>query len=166
MVPHLAAVKRISGFGNFRSPPQKDFCNKIGAKETSDESEKAICSERSISPIENPETDMPSIPATLITGIRSELPGQITAQVTENVYDTDRTSSADPQGARLIGSYDNQIAFGQSRVLLVWSRLIMPNGRSIVLVRQTAPGLRTRSTNHRCELLKAAALFDAAWCRD
>jgi len=109
---------------------------------------------------------MPSIPATLITGVRSELPGQITAQVTENVYDTDRTSSADPQGARLIGSYDNQIAFGQSRVLLVWSRLIMPNGRSIVLVRQTAPGLRTRSTNHRCELLKAAALFDAAWCRD
>jgi len=60
----------------------------LGAKETSDESEKAICSERSISPIENPETDMPSIPATLITGIRSELPGQITAQVTENVYDT------------------------------------------------------------------------------
>jgi type IV secretory pathway VirB10-like protein len=58
----------------------------------------------------------------------------------------------------LIGSYDSQIAFGQSRVLLVWTQLIMPNGRSIVLERQAASGLRTRSTNHWCELLKAAAL--------
>jgi Bacterial conjugation TrbI-like protein len=41
-----------------------------------------------------------------------------------------------PQGARLIGNYDSQVAFGQLRVLLVWTRLIMPNGRSIVLERQ------------------------------
>jgi hypothetical protein len=56
------------------------------------------------------------------------------------------------QGAPLIGIYDSQVAFGQSRVLLVWTRLIMPNGRSIVLVRQQGadpvviPALRTRST--------------------
>ena len=59
------------------------------------------------------------IPASLITGIRSDLPGQITAQVTENVYDspTGRFRLI-PQGARLIGVYDSQVAFGQSRVLL------------------------------------------------
>ena len=105
------------------------------------------------------------IPAALITGIRSDLPGQIIAQVTENVHDTPtgRTRLI-PQGARLIGSYDSQIAIGQSRVLLVWTRLIMPNGRSIVLDRQqgTDPagnaGLEDEADNHWRELLKAAAL--------
>ena len=77
------------------------------------------------------------IPGALITGIRSDLPGQITAQVTESIFDspTGRLLLI-PQGARLIGLYDSQVAFGQSRVLLVWTRLIMPNGRSIVLERQ------------------------------
>src|SRR5258706_10435534 len=70
----------------------------------------------------------------------SDLPS--TAQVTENVYDspTGRFLLI-PQGTRLIGIYDSQVAFGQSRVLLVWTRLIMPNGRSIVLERQ--PGADT-----------------------
>jgi type IV secretion system protein VirB10 len=77
------------------------------------------------------------IPGALITGIRSDLPGQITAQVTENVFDTPTgRARLIPQGARLIGVYDSQVAFGQSRVLLVWTRLIMPNGRSILLERQ------------------------------
>ena len=77
------------------------------------------------------------IPAALITGIRSDLPGQITAQVTENIFDTPTgRARLVPQGARLVGIYDSQVAFGQSRVLLVWTRLIMPNGRSIVLERQ------------------------------
>lgn len=83
------------------------------------------------------------IPAALITGIRSDLPGQITAQVTEAVYDspTGRILLI-PQGARLIGQYDSSVAFGQSRVLLVWTRLILPNGKSIVLERQ--PGADTQ----------------------
>lgn len=105
------------------------------------------------------------IPAALITGIRSDLPGQITAQVTENVYDTPtgRTRLI-PQGARLIGIYDSQVAFGQSRVLLVWTRLIMPHGRSIVLERQPGAdaagysGLQDEVDNHWKELLGAAAL--------
>ncbi|HLN24447.1 MAG TPA: TrbI/VirB10 family protein [Patescibacteria group bacterium] len=82
------------------------------------------------------------IPAALITGIRSDLPGQITAQVTETVYDspTGRFLLI-PQGARLIGQYDSAVAFGQSRILLVWTRLIMPDGKSIVLERQ--PGADT-----------------------
>src|SRR5262249_3981321 len=63
------------------------------------------------------------IPAALITGIQSDLPGEITAQVTENVFDspTGRFLLI-PQGAKLIGTYDSQISFGQSRVLLVWDR--------------------------------------------
>ncbi|WP_273770550.1 TrbI/VirB10 family protein, partial [Aeromonas hydrophila] len=69
------------------------------------------------------------IPGALITGIRSDLPGQITAQVTENIFDTPTGRFLlVPQGARLIGIYDSQVSFGQSRVLLVWTRLIMPNG--------------------------------------
>jgi type IV secretion system protein TrbI len=105
------------------------------------------------------------IPAALITGIRSDLPGQITAQVTENVFDTPTgRARLIPQGARLIGIYDSQVAFGQSRVLLVWTRLIMPNGRSIVLERQPGAdtagysGLEDQVDNHWKELLGAAAL--------
>ena len=77
------------------------------------------------------------IPAALITGLRSDLPGQVTAQVTEDVYDSPTGKVLlIPQGAHLVGQYDAQIYFGQSRALLVWNRLIMPNGRSIVLERQ------------------------------
>jgi type IV secretion system protein VirB10 len=105
------------------------------------------------------------IPAALITGIRSDLPGQITAQVTENVWDSPTGRSLlIPQGARLIGAYDSQISFGQSRILLVWTRLLMPNGRSIVLERQPGAdgagyaGLEDEVDNHWGELFKAALL--------
>lgn len=105
------------------------------------------------------------IPAALITGIRSDLPGQITAQVTENVYDspTGRLLLV-PQGTRLIGQYDNGVGFGQRRVLLVWNRLIMPNGRSIVLERQPGAdaegyaGLEDGVDYHWWDIAKAAAL--------
>jgi type IV secretion system protein TrbI len=83
------------------------------------------------------------IPAALITGIRSDLPGQVTALVTEHVYDSPTGKYLlIPQGSKLIGAYDSQISFGQDRVALVWTRLIMPNGRSIVLERQ--PGADTQ----------------------
>jgi type IV secretory pathway VirB10-like protein len=105
------------------------------------------------------------IPGALITGIRSDLPGLVTAQVTENVFDTPTGRFLlVPQGARLIGMYDSQVTFGQSRVLLVWTRLIMPNGRSIVLERQPGAdtagyaGLKDQVDNHWGELFKAAAL--------
>jgi type IV secretion system protein VirB10 len=105
------------------------------------------------------------IPAALITGIRSDLPGQITAQVTENVYDSQSGRFLlVPQGTRLIGIYDSQVSFGQSRVLLVWTRLIMPNGRSIVLERQPGTdtagyaGLEDEVDNHWGALFKAALL--------
>lgn len=105
------------------------------------------------------------IPAALITGIRSDLPGQVTAQVTENVYDSPTGSLLlIPQGTRLIGAYDAGVTFGQRRVLLVWNRLILPNGRSIVLERQPGAdasgfaGLEDGVDYHWAELLQAAGL--------
>jgi type IV secretion system protein VirB10 len=105
------------------------------------------------------------IAAALITGIHSDLPGQITAQVTENIYDspTGRILLV-PQGTRVIGQYNNSVQFGQSRVLLVWNRLIFPNGRSIVLERQPGAdvegyaGLQDGVDYHWWELAKAAGL--------
>jgi type IV secretion system protein VirB10 len=105
------------------------------------------------------------IPAALITGIRSDLPGQISAQVTENVYDSPTGRALlIPQGTRVIGQYDSGVGFGQRRVLLVWSRLIFPNGRSIVLERQPGAdgqgyaGLEDGVDYHWSELFKAATL--------
>jgi len=103
------------------------------------------------------------IPAALITGIRSDLPGQITAQVTQNVYDspTGRILLI-PQGARLIGEYDSQVSAGQNRVLLAWDRLILPGGRSILLDRQPGAdargfaGLQDGTNYHWGNMLKAA----------
>jgi type IV secretion system protein TrbI len=105
------------------------------------------------------------IPAALITGIRSDLPGLVTAQVTQNVYDsqTGRILLI-PQGSRVIGDYDADIAFGQSRVLLAWNRLILPDGRSIILERQPAAdrqgfaGLQDGTDYHWGGVLKAALI--------
>ncbi|WP_394113469.1 TraB/TrbI/VirB10 family type IV secretion system protein [Xanthobacter wiegelii] len=105
------------------------------------------------------------IAAALITGIRSDLPGQITAQVTENVYNSPTGKILlVPQGTRVIGQYDSGVGFGQRRILLVWNRLIFPNGRSIVLERQPGAdaegyaGLEDGVDYHWGELFKAAAL--------
>ncbi len=105
------------------------------------------------------------ISGALITGIRSDLPGQIIAQVTEPIYDspTGRILLV-PQGTRIIGQYDANVQFGQRRVLLVWNRLIMPNGRSIVLERQPGTdtqgyaGLEDGVDYHWWDLAKAAGL--------
>lgn len=105
------------------------------------------------------------IPAALITGIRSDLPGQITAQVTENVYDSPTGSLLlIPQGTRIVGQYDAGINFGQRRVLLVWNRLIFPNGGSIVLERLPGAdssgyaGLEDGVDYHWWDVMKAAGL--------
>lgn len=105
------------------------------------------------------------IPAAMVTGLRSDLPGQVVAQVTENVYDSPSGRYLlIPQGSRLIGQYDAQVSFGQSRVLLVWNRLLLPNGRSIVLERQPGAdsggyaGLEDGVNYHWGRLLMAAGL--------
>ena len=80
------------------------------------------------------------IPAALVTGMNSDLPGQVIANVTEAVYDTATGRFLlIPQGSRLIGRYDSKVSFGQRRVLLVWTRLILPDTSSISLDR--LPGI-------------------------
>jgi len=105
------------------------------------------------------------IPAALITGIRSDLPGTITAQVTQNVYDSvSGRHLLVPQGSRLIGEYDSQVSFGQNRVLLAWDRLILPDGRSIQLDRLPGAdaagysGLQNRVNQHWGGMLRAALI--------
>lgn len=74
------------------------------------------------------------IPATLISGINSDLAGQVIASVSQNIYDS--ASGAHlliPQGSRLYGVYDSQVAYGQSRVLLAWSRINFPDGSTLNL---------------------------------
>lgn len=105
------------------------------------------------------------ISASLITGLRSDLPGLVTAQVTERVYDspTGRILLV-PQGARLIGSYDSVVAFGQKRALIVWQRIIMPDGSSLRIdnVPATDPsgyaGLQDKVDMHTWQLIKGVAL--------
>ena len=105
------------------------------------------------------------IPAALVTGIRSDLPGQIVAQVTQNVYDSPSGRYLLlPQGSRLIGEYDNGVGFGQRRILLVWTRIILPDGQSIVLERQPGAdstgyaGLEDGVDHHWGGVLRAALL--------
>ncbi|MBO9134474.1 IncP-type conjugal transfer protein TrbI (plasmid) [Rhizobium sp. B230/85] len=72
------------------------------------------------------------IPATLITGINSDLPGRITGQVSQNVYDSATGHRLlIPQGTKLFGRYDSKVSFGQKRVLVVWTDIIFPNGSTL-----------------------------------
>jgi type IV secretory pathway VirB10-like protein len=101
----------------------------------------------------------------LITGIRSDLTGLVTAQITENVFDsaTGRILLV-PQGARLIGKYDSVVAYGQKRVLVVWQRIVMPDGSSLGLDNVPASdasgfsGLADRVDAHGWALLKGALI--------
>jgi type IV secretion system protein VirB10 len=75
-----------------------------------------------------------TISAALITALNSDQPGRVIAQVSENVFDSVTGEILlIPQGARLIGSYDSDTTYGERRLLVVWNRLIMPNGWSIPL---------------------------------
>lgn len=119
--------------------------------------------QRAVSPYEVKATTI--IPATLITGINSDLPGPIIAQVRERVYDT---VTGDhlliPQGARLLASYDSMVAWGQERVLMCWNRIIFPNGNSINIDCMPAAdlqgqaGLTDEVDNHWGRLLGAVGL--------
>lgn len=105
------------------------------------------------------------IPAALVTAIQSDLPGQVVGQVTQDVYDspTGRVLLI-PQGARLVGVYENRVAFGQRRVLLAWTRLLLPDGRSLVLENLPAAdlaghaGLEDRVDRHWSGLFGMAVL--------
>jgi type IV secretion system protein VirB10 len=105
------------------------------------------------------------IPAALVTALTSDLPGRVIAQVTAPVYDS---VSGDylliPQGTRLLGTYESGARYGDSRLLLIWNRLILPNGWSINLREMNASdpegasGLRDRTDNHLGRLTGAIGL--------
>jgi type IV secretion system protein VirB10 len=103
--------------------------------------------------------------ASLVTGLNSDLPGFVIAQVTEHVYDTvSGRFLLIPQGSRLLGKYDNIVAFGQERALVVWQRIILPDGSSIVIDNLPATdtggyaGLADQVDLHTWKLLKGVAL--------
>lgn len=74
------------------------------------------------------------IAAALVTGIKSDLPGDVIATVTEPVYDTATGKYVlVPQGSRLLGKYNSQVSYGQSRVQVVWNRVILPDTSSFQL---------------------------------
>lgn len=106
------------------------------------------------------------IQAVLLTGINSELPGQITAQVTDNILDTPTGSHLlIPKGSRLVGQYGSNARFAQKRVFLGFSRLIFPDGRSLRLNAMPGQstdgyaGLAADADNHFFELLSGCLLM-------
>ena len=105
------------------------------------------------------------IAASMVSGLNSDLPGFVIAQVTEHVYDTvSGRHLLVPQGSRLVGKYDNVVAFGQERALVVWQRIILPNGTSVVIDNLPATdtagnaGLADQVDLHTFKLLKGVAL--------
>ncbi|MFC0804665.1 MULTISPECIES: IncP-type conjugal transfer protein TrbI [Sinorhizobium] len=106
------------------------------------------------------------IPATLVTGLNSDLPGRIGAQVSQNVYDSATGYRLlIPQGAKLFGRYDSKISFGQKRVLVVWTDLIFPNGSTLQIGGMTGTdaegygGLKDKVDRHLWRTFGSAALI-------
>jgi len=155
--------------GSTRPPNNGSGQNSQGAKSDflARGSDGAALSSHALQPALSPYQLMAGtvIAAALITGINSDLPGQILATVTEPVYDTRLGKYLlIPQGTRLIGEYDSQVAFGQRRVLLVWNRLIFPDASSLTLDRLAGvdaagnAGLEDGIDRHWRQLLGGAAL--------
>jgi type IV secretion system protein TrbI len=106
------------------------------------------------------------IPATLITGINSDLPGRITAQVSQNVYDSATGHRLlIPQGTKLFGRYDSKVSFGQKRVLVVWTDIIFPNGSTLQIGgmsgtdAQGHSGFNDKVNNHYFKTFGSAVLI-------
>ena len=108
------------------------------------------------------------IPATLENGVNTDLPGEVKAVVRENVYDTATGQYLlIPQGSRLIGQYDNRVSYGQSRAIVIWSRLIFPDGYSVDLDGMVghdasgAAGFHDQVDNHFVRLVSMALMLSA-----
>ena len=108
------------------------------------------------------------VPATLISGINSDLPGQIVAQVAQNVYDTPTGKYLLlPQGSRLVGSYSSDVAYGQARVLVAWQRIVFPDGKAMDIGAMPGAdgtgqaGFSDAANNHYFRLFGSALLMSA-----
>jgi len=108
------------------------------------------------------------IPGTLISGINSQLPGQIMAQLSQNVYDTATGKfKLFPQGSRLVGTYSSEVAYGQARVLIAWQRLIFPDGKAMDIGAMPGAdgagyaGFKDQVDNHYLRIFGSALLMSA-----
>jgi type IV secretion system protein VirB10 len=108
------------------------------------------------------------IPATLVSGINSDLPGQIVGQVAQDVYDTPTGKYLlIPQGSRLVGEYSSQVQYGQSRVFAVWQRVVFPDGKALDLGAMPGSsgagyaGFRDRVNNHYVRIFGSAVMMSA-----
>lgn len=106
------------------------------------------------------------IPATMLSGLNSDLPGMILAQVSQNVYDTATGQFLlIPQGTRIVGKYDSHISYGQSRALVVWNRLVYPDGSTVELAGMPGTdqggfaGLEDQVDNHYMRIFGSALLM-------
>ncbi|MEO0419477.1 MAG: TrbI/VirB10 family protein [Pseudomonadota bacterium] len=174
----LVSAERASGFGATPIPEEQPLIDAPNAvsdpnRQTRKESfvdrpqDRSAVSPNALVPSISPHVVSAGsvIVASLLTGLSSDLPGIVTAQVTNHVYDsvTGRVLLI-PQGSRLIGSYDSVVAFGQDRALIVWQRLMLPDGSSIRLENLPATdaagrtGLKDRVDNHGWQLAKGISL--------
>jgi len=108
------------------------------------------------------------VPATLISGINSELPGQIMAQIAQNVYDTATGKYLLlPQGSRLVGAYSSEVSYGQARVLVAWQRIVFPDGKAMDIGAMPGAdsagyaGFTDQVNNHYLRLYGSALLMSA-----
>jgi type IV secretion system protein VirB10 len=108
------------------------------------------------------------IPAILISGVNSELPGQILAQLSENVYDTARGNSLLlPQGSRLIGEYSSNVGYGQGRLMVVWKRIVFPDAKALDIGAMPGTdgagygGMKDQANNHYVRLFAGAVMLSA-----
>lgn len=106
------------------------------------------------------------VPAVLISGVNSDLPGQIVAQVSQDVFDTATGKwRLIPQGSRLMGQYSSDIAYGQSRVLVAWQRIVFPDGKAMDIGSMPGAdsagyaGFRDQVNNHYFRLFSSAFLM-------
>ena len=155
--PDLGDVMIPSGVANL--PRQNEFLN--------EDNDSVYLEQELLDPRSDIELKAGTlIQASLLTAINSELPGQVIAQVTRNVWDTkDSEYVLIPQGTRLIGRYDSGISYGQNRVLVAWDRLIYPNGQSLRLEgmlgvdRAGQSGFRDKVNNHYLRTFGSVVLF-------
>ena len=106
------------------------------------------------------------VPAMLISGINSDLPGQIVSQVSQDVFDTATGKwRLIPQGSRLVGQYSSDLVYGQSRVLVAWQRIVFPDGKAMDIGSMPGAdsagyaGLRDQVNNHYLRLFSSAFLM-------
>jgi len=108
------------------------------------------------------------LPGTLISGINSQLPGQIMAQISQDVFDTATGKfKLFPQGSRLVGTYSSEVAYGQARVLVAWQRIVFPDGKAMDIGAMPGAdgagyaGFKDQVDNHYLRIFGSALLMSA-----